>query len=106
MFSSSDHSMLPAALGTMGCRSGRCAPASSWPWASQICGMVPGLAVAENRRMGAPAPLDVYRQFQSFLINGEYSRLAEAADMDGYTAPCVGLTDWTTGLPMAPRNFH
>ena len=43
--------------------------------------------------MGAPAPLDVYRQFQSFLINGEYSRLAEVADMDGYTEHCVGLTD-------------
>ena len=30
-------------------------------------------------------PLEVYRQFQSFLINGEYGRLAEVADMDGYT---------------------
>src|SRR5262249_30593474 len=106
MFSSSDHSMLPASLVTMGCRSPSGARAGSWPWASQICGMVPGLAVAENRRMGAPAPLDVYRQFQSFLINGEYSRLAEVADMDGYTEHCVGLTDWTTGLQMAMRNLQ
>ena len=56
--------------------------------------------------MTAPAPLDVYRQFQSFLINGEYGRLAEVADMDGYTERCVGLTDWTTGLQVALRNFQ
>jgi hypothetical protein len=43
------------------------------------------LAVAENRRMIITGPLEVYRQFQSFLINGEYGRLAEVADMDGYT---------------------
>ena len=43
------------------------------------------LAAAENRRMSAPAPLDVYRQVQAFLIKGEYGRLAEVADMDGYT---------------------
>ena len=42
-------------------------------------------AATQNRRMTASAPLDVYRQFQSFLINGEYGRLGEVADMDGYT---------------------
>jgi predicted ester cyclase len=63
-------------------------------------------AGAENRRMGTPAPLDVYRRFQSFLINGEYARLAEVADMDGYTEHCVGLTGWTTGLQTALRNFQ
>ena len=68
--------------------------------------MVPQLTVAENRRMGAPAPLDVYRQFQSFLINGEYGRLAEVADMDGYTERCAGLTGWTTGLQIALRKFQ
>lgn len=63
-------------------------------------------AGAQNRRMTASAPLDVYRQFQSFLINGEYGRLAEVADMDGYTEDCVGLTGWTTGLQTALRNFQ
>jgi len=56
--------------------------------------------------MTAPAPLDVYRQFQSFLVNGEYGRLGEVADMDGYTELCVGLTGWTTGLQAALRNFQ
>jgi hypothetical protein len=51
--------------------------------------------------MTAPAPLVVYRQFQSFLINGEYGRLADVADLDGYTERCVGLTGWTTGLQVA-----
>ena len=32
--------------------------------ASQICGMAARLARGQNRRMTAPAPLDVYRQFQ------------------------------------------
>ena len=52
------------------------------------------------------SPLEVYRRFQSFLINGEYGRLAEVADMDGYTETCVGLTGWTTGLQTALRNFQ
>lgn len=56
--------------------------------------------------MSAPAPLDVYRQFQLFLINGEYGRLAEVADMDGYRELCVGLAGWTTGLQAALRNFQ
>jgi hypothetical protein len=43
--------------------------------ASQICGMAARPAGTQNRRMTAPAPLEVYRQFQSFLINGEYGRL-------------------------------
>jgi len=54
--------------------------------------------------MSAPAPLDVYRQFQAFLINGEYGRLAEVANMDEYTEHCVGLTGWTTGLQTALRH--
>jgi predicted ester cyclase len=68
--------------------------------------MAARLAGTHNRSMTAPAPLDVYRQFQSFLINGEYGRLAEVADMDGYTERCVGLTGWTTGLQAALRNFQ
>jgi predicted ester cyclase len=62
--------------------------------------------LAENCRMSATGPLEVYRQFQSFLINGEYGRLSEVADMDGYTEDCVGLTGWTTGLQTALRNFQ
>lgn len=56
--------------------------------------------------MSMTGPLEVYRQFQSFLIDGEYGRLAEVADMDGYTEDCVGLTGWTTGLQTALRNFQ
>jgi predicted ester cyclase len=74
--------------------------------ASQICGMAAPQAATQNRRMTAQAPLDVYRQFQSFLISGQYGRLAEVADMDGYTERCVGLTGWTTGLQAALRNFQ
>jgi predicted ester cyclase len=74
--------------------------------ASQICGMAARLARGQNRRMTAPAPLEVYRQFQSFLVNGEYGRLAQVADMGGYTERCVGLTGWTTGLQVALRNFQ
>ena len=63
-------------------------------------------AGTQNRRMTTQAPLDVYRRFQSFLINGEYGRLAEVADLDRYTEYCVGLTGWTTGLQAALRNFQ
>jgi predicted ester cyclase len=56
--------------------------------------------------MSTSNPLDVFRQFQSFLINGEFGRLPEVADMDGYTEHCVGLTGWTTGLQVALRNFQ
>jgi predicted ester cyclase len=63
-------------------------------------------AAAEDGPMSAPAPLDVYRQFQWFLINGEYGRLAEVADMDGYRELCVGVAGWTTGLQAALRNFQ
>jgi predicted ester cyclase len=61
---------------------------------------------AENRRMSTTSPLEVYRQFQGFLIKGEFGRLAEVVDIDGYTEHCVGLTGWTTGLQIALRNFQ
>ena len=51
-------------------------------------------------------PLKVYRRFQSFLLAGEFGRLGEVADMEGYTENCVGLTGWTTGLATALRNFQ
>jgi predicted ester cyclase len=71
-----------------------------------MCGMAARKAGTQNRLMTASAPLDVYRQFQSFLLNGEYGRLAEVADLDRYTEHCVGLTGWTTGLQAALRNFQ
>ena len=74
--------------------------------ASQICGMAAQSATAENRPMSALAPLDVYRQFQSFLLDGEYGRLTEVADMDGYRELCVGVAGWTTGLQAALRSFQ
>jgi predicted ester cyclase len=51
-------------------------------------------------------PLEVYRRFQSYLLTGEFGRLGEVADLDGYTENCVGLTGWTTGLATALRNFQ
>ena len=51
-------------------------------------------------------PLEVYRRFQSYLLRGEFARVGEVADMDGYTENCVGLTGWTTGLKIALRNFQ
>jgi predicted ester cyclase len=54
----------------------------------------------------AQQPLEVYRRFQSYLIRGEFARLGEVADMDGYTENCVGLTGWTTGLMTALQNFQ
>jgi predicted ester cyclase len=51
-------------------------------------------------------PLEVYRRFQSMLIDGEYGRLGEVADLEGYMENCVGLTGWTTGLQAALRNFQ
>jgi predicted ester cyclase len=51
-------------------------------------------------------PLEVYRRFQSYLLRGEFARLGEVADLDGYTENCVGLTGWTTGLQIALRNFQ
>ena len=51
-------------------------------------------------------PLEVYRRFESYLLNGEFARVGEVADVDGYTENCVGLTGWTTGLQIALRNFQ
>jgi predicted ester cyclase len=51
-------------------------------------------------------PLEIYRLFQSCLLGGEFARLGEVADMDGYTENCVGLTGWTTGLMTALRNYQ
>src|SRR6516164_8169417 len=51
-------------------------------------------------------PLEIYRRFQSYLLGGEFGRLGEVVDMDGYTENCVGLTGWTTGLATALRNFQ
>ena len=51
-------------------------------------------------------PLEVYRRFQSYLLNGEFARVGEVADVDAYTENCVGLTGWTTGLQIALRNFQ
>lgn len=51
-------------------------------------------------------PLEIYRRFQSYLLGGEFARLGEVADMDGYTENCVGLTGWTTGLTAALRNYQ
>ena len=30
-------------------------------------------------------PPEIYRRFQSYLLGGEFARLGEVADMDGYT---------------------
>ena len=51
-------------------------------------------------------PLQIYRRFQSYLLSGEFARLGEVADMDGYTENCVGLTGWTTGLMTALQNYQ
>ena len=51
-------------------------------------------------------PLEVYRRFQAYLLHGEFARVGEVADLDGYTENCVGLTGWTTGLQIALRNFQ
>src|SRR6516225_8432353 len=59
-----------------------------------------------NRMTTEQHPLEVYRRFQSYLLHGEFARVGEVADVDGYTENCVGLTDWTTGLQIALRNFQ
>jgi predicted ester cyclase len=51
-------------------------------------------------------PVEVYRRFQSLLLSGDFGRLPEVVDMDGYTENCVGLTGWTTGLTTALHNFQ
>jgi predicted ester cyclase len=51
-------------------------------------------------------PLEAYRRFYSLLVSGDYGRLGDVVDVDGYTENCVGLTGWTTGLETALRNFQ
>jgi predicted ester cyclase len=51
-------------------------------------------------------PLEIYRRFQAYLLGGEFGRLGEVVDMDGYTENCVGLTGWTTGLMTALGNYQ
>ena len=59
-----------------------------------------------NRMTTEQHPLEVYRRFQSYLLHGEFARVSEVVDVDGYTENCVGLTGWTTGLQVALRNFQ
>ena len=59
-----------------------------------------------NRMTTEQHPLEVYRRFQSYLLHGEFARVGEVADLDGYTENSVGLTGWTTGLQIALRNFQ
>jgi predicted ester cyclase len=51
-------------------------------------------------------PLEVYRQFQQYLITNDFALLPEVADVAGYTEQCVGLTEWTTGLEIALANYQ
>lgn len=51
-------------------------------------------------------PLEVYRKFQSYLLTGQFGRLEEVVDVDGYRENCVGLTGWTTGLTTALQNYQ
>ena len=51
-------------------------------------------------------PLDVFRRFQTYLRSGQFERLPEVVDVEGYTENCVGLTGWTTGLQVALGNFQ
>ena len=60
--------------------------------------MATAMREAEDGRMTTEQhPLEVYRRFQSYLLNGEVARVGEVADVDGYTENCVGLTGWTAG---------
>jgi predicted ester cyclase len=62
---------------------------------------------AEDVRMTSDQhPVDIYRRFQSYLLAGEFARLGEVVDVDGYTENCVGLTGWTVGLMTALRNYQ
>jgi predicted ester cyclase len=51
-------------------------------------------------------PLEVYRSFQQVLLTGDFARLPEVADVEGYTEKCEGLTDWTTGIQVALANYQ
>jgi predicted ester cyclase len=51
-------------------------------------------------------PLEVYRNFQQVLLTGDFARLPEVADVEGYTEKCEGLTNWTTGIQTALANYQ
>jgi predicted ester cyclase len=51
-------------------------------------------------------PLEVYRSFQQVLLTGDFARLPEVTDVEGYTEKCEGLTDWTTGIQVALANYQ
>jgi predicted ester cyclase len=68
--------------------------------------LLPGRGAEDVRMTTDQHPLEIYRRFQSCLLGGEFGRLGEVADMDGYTENCVGLTGWTTGLMTALRNYQ
>jgi predicted ester cyclase len=53
-----------------------------------------------------PTPLEVYRRFQHVLLTGDFARLPEVVDVEGYTEKCEGLTDWTTGIQIALANYQ
>jgi predicted ester cyclase len=51
-------------------------------------------------------PLEIYHRFQQLLFAGDFARLGEVVDIEGYTENCVGITGWTTGLQIAAANFQ
>jgi predicted ester cyclase len=74
---------------------------------SQVSGIAAAqLGIEDCGMTSAQSPLEIYRRFQSYLLSGEFARLGEVADMDGYTENCVGLTGWTTGLVTALQNYQ
>jgi predicted ester cyclase/quinol monooxygenase YgiN len=62
--------------------------------------------VAAVHQPGGVRPMDIYRRFQAYLLSGQFNRLPEVVDVEGYTENCVGLTGWTTGLHVALENFQ
>ena len=51
-------------------------------------------------------PLETFHAWQECMAAGDWARMGEVVDLDGYTEICLGLTDWTTGFAAAFANYR
>ena len=48
---------------------------------------------------------EIVGEWKRRLRAGEWDRMGEVVDLEGYTEICLGLTGWTTGYDVASQNF-
>jgi len=51
------------------------------------------------------SPLEIFNEWQSRQMAGDFEHLGEVVDLEGFRDICIGLSDWTTGYEIAFQNL-